>query len=149
MQKSKKTKTVAASVTGQPSFVIDLSVGTAVSVYDAMLEAIDEAFLSLGEQAKVAIYLYLEKSTGIKKQEIPFRIDDFQVALERLFGEGARYLEILVIGRLHEKLQTSYRWDMPSCVVPDLTFKDYLRLVNRSFEVSNAKNKHRSGGPKN
>ena len=96
-------------------------------------------FLSLGESAKASIYLYLEKSVGIKKQEIPFRIDDFQNALEQVFGKGARYLEILFIKKLHEKLKATYEWGMPRCVVPELTFKDYIRLVRMDFENSNAR----------
>lgn len=51
------------------------------------LEAIDKSFLSLGEPVKKSIYLYLENS-GITKSEIPFRINDFQNTLEKLFGVG-------------------------------------------------------------
>jgi hypothetical protein len=73
---------------------------------------------------------------GIKKREIPFRVDDFQNALEQLFGLGARHLEILFIKNLHEKLKVTYKWDMPSCVVPELTFHEYLRIVKQKFEDS-------------
>jgi hypothetical protein len=148
LQKSKKTKTMAAKLMEESPFVIDLLADNNRSVYDIILEAIDEAFLSLGEEARAAIYLYLEKSVGIKNQEIPFRLDDFQSALEQLFGVGSKYMEILFMKKMHSKLQTYYRWNMPSCVVPDLTFKDYVRLVNTSFETSKAKNKRQAGESK-
>jgi hypothetical protein len=148
LQKSKKTKTMAAKLMEESPFVIDLLADNNRSVYDVILEAIDEAFLSLGEEARAAIYLYLEKSVGIKNQEIPFRLDDFQSALEQLFGVGSKYMEILFMKKMHSKLQTYYRWNMPSCVVPDLTFKDYVRLVNMSFETSKAKNKRQAGESK-
>jgi hypothetical protein len=101
-----------------------------------MLEAIDKSFLSLGEPVKTAIYLYLENSMGIKKTEIPFRIVDFQNALEKLFGIGTRQLEILVIKNLHEKIKIKYKRDMPSWVIPDVTFQEYIRLVKMAYENS-------------
>jgi hypothetical protein len=55
-----------------------------------------------------------------RKPEIPFRIDDFQNALEKLFGIGTRHLEILIIKNLHEKIKIKYKRDMPRWVVPDL-----------------------------
>ncbi|MEM2896552.1 MAG: hypothetical protein QW265_05800 [Candidatus Bathyarchaeia archaeon] len=36
-----------------------------------MLESIDEGFLKLGESVKHAVYWHIEKSYGIKREEIP------------------------------------------------------------------------------
>jgi hypothetical protein len=93
--------------------------------------------LSLGEPAKTSIYFYLENSMRIKKSEIPFRIVDFQNALEKLFGVGTRHLELLVIKNLHEKIFIKYKNSMPRWVVPDLTFQEYIRLAKMAYENSN------------
>jgi hypothetical protein len=135
LQNSNKYKIRKAQKPGEQSFGTELTVGTRRSFYDTLLEAIDEAFSSLGESSKIAVYLHLENSMGIKKQEIPFRIDDFQNALERIFGVGTRLLEILFVKNLHEKIKTTYKWDMPRWVVPELTFQEYLHLVKTEFEI--------------
>ena len=139
MQNSNKYKIRTAQKPDEPLFGIELTIGADRSFYDTLLEAIDEAFSSLGESPKTAIYFHLENSMGIKKREIPFRIDDFQNALEEIFGLGARLLEILFIKNLHEKIKTTYKWDMPRWVVPELTFQEYLHLVKTEFENSNAR----------
>jgi hypothetical protein len=66
-------------------------------------EAIDEIFLSFGNVVKPAIYHHLENSYGIKKEEIPFKIEDFAEALEQTFGSVAKLIEIKIIERLHAK----------------------------------------------
>jgi hypothetical protein len=139
LQNSKKYKIRTAQKPDEQPFGIELTIATHRSFYDILLEAIDEALSSLGESSKIAIYLHLENSMGIKKQEIPFRIDDFQNALEKIFGLGARLLEILFVKNLHEKIKTTYKWDMPRWVVPELTFQEYLHLVKMEFENSNAR----------
>ena len=88
---------------------------------------------------KTSIFFYLQNIWGIKKQEIPFRSEAFQNALEKLLNIGARQLEILFMKKLHEKFKTSYKWDMPRWIVPDLTFHEYLNLAKMNFEKSNTK----------
>jgi hypothetical protein len=119
----------------EPSFLVELTLDDNVAFYDVLLEAIDKSFLSLGVSVRKAIYCYLEKS-GIKKSEIPFRIDDFQKVLEEIFGMGARQLEIFFIKNLHEKIKIKYHEDMPYWMVPELTFKEYIRQVKRNYENS-------------
>jgi hypothetical protein len=137
LQNSKKYKAKAIQKQDELSFIVELTLDDNRPFYDTLLEAIDKSFLSLGEQVKTSIYLYLENSMGIKKSEIPFRIDDFQNALEKLFGIGTRHLEILVIKNLHEKIKIKYKRDMPRWVVPDLTFQEYIRLAKMTYENSN------------
>jgi hypothetical protein len=116
-------------------FLVEITFDENVAFYDVLLDAIDKSFLSLGEPVRNSIYCYLENS-GIKKSEIPFRIDDFQNALEKLFGIGARQLEIFFIKNLHEKIKIKYRKNLHSCVVPDLTFKEYIHLAKSAYENS-------------
>jgi hypothetical protein len=99
-----------------------------------LLEAVDEAFLSLGESVKASIYFHLEHKFIIPKQDIPYRIDDFSDALERIFGVAAKYLEILIMKKLHEKIACFYEWDGPSWLVPDLTFSRYVELMSLYHE---------------
>jgi hypothetical protein len=69
-----------------------------------LLESIDETLSSLGVSSKKAIYYHLKKSFKIDKQEIPYRIDAFSQALEKIFGFGASSLEILVLQKLNRKI---------------------------------------------
>lgn len=110
-----------------------LTVGTGQSFYRVLLNAIDAAFSSMGESSMHAIYYHLEGTFGIRKREIPFRIDDFSDALEKIFGSGARHLEILIMKKLHEEIQIEYKWDLPKWVVPELTFKQYVNMMKRNF----------------
>ena len=109
---------------------------------DVLLEAIEDAFASLGDSAKKTIFFHLENSMGLKKSEIPFKIDAFQGALEKIFGIGARHLEIMFLANLYQKLRVKYYWNLPQGFLPDLTFQEYVNLTKRSFENSN----WRSGG---
>ena len=134
---SRKYRTHTAQKLDESPFTVRLTIGAYSSFYDALLKAVDEAFSSLGESAKTSIYYHLENSAGIKRQEIPFRINDFQNALERIFGMGARHLEILFVKNLHKELKIKCKWDIPRGV-PYLTFQEYIRLVKAAYEDSNA-----------
>ena len=68
-----------------------------------LLEAIDQALTVLGESSKLSIYFHLEKSFGIKRQDIPQQTEEFASAMEKLFGPGAKFIETLVSKRLCEK----------------------------------------------
>jgi hypothetical protein len=146
LQESRKHDNTVVKGLEAPPVLIELEIKPNQSFFDVLLESIDDAFLTLGEATRMSIYLYFENNWGLKKQEIPFRLGDFQNALEQLFGVGARNLEILFIKKLHDKLKTTYKWDMPSWVVPELTFKEYINLVTADFEKSNKTNKPIDGG---
>jgi hypothetical protein len=132
---SRKYKREIAPKLDETTFGAVLTVGTERSFYETLLEAIDEGFSSLGESVKVAIYFHLENTFGIKKREIPFRIDDFSDALEKLFGLGARHLEIIFMKNIHANVRVNYKWDLPKWVVPELTFREYLRMVEKNLEA--------------
>ena len=70
----------------------------------------------------------------IARQDIPYSIDNFSDALERIFGLGARHLEILIMKKLHEKITCFYEWNGPSWLVPDLTFRQYVELMRLCYE---------------
>ena len=111
-----------------------MTVGAEQSFNKVLLEAVEDAFSSLGESVGEAIFFHLEKSFGIRRSEIPFRIDDFSDALEKIFGLGARHLEILFMKNLRAKPKIEYKWELPKSIVPELTFKEYIHNVKQNFE---------------
>jgi hypothetical protein len=110
-----------------------------------LLDAIDEALSSLGENVKTAVYFQLEDLFKIKKQEISIRLSDFSNALEQLFGLGARQLEIMFIKNLHDKIKVTckwptYEWPLSKWIVPEMTFQEYVRLMRQKFKAANINN---------
>jgi hypothetical protein len=73
-----------------------------------LLAAVDESLASLGDSPKQAILFHLESSFKIKKECIPDNLTNFTVALEKIFGPGASYLEKLIAKRLYEKLGLNF-----------------------------------------
>ncbi len=91
-----------------------------------LLKAIDEGLSSIGDSPKQAIYLHLEKTFKIKRQDIPNKIEEFSEAMEKIFGPGAKVLEIQIMRHLYEKVGQDFRY------VPnrgDLVFNEYVEAV--------------------
>ena len=70
-----------------------------------MIEAVNEGFALFGHFSKQAIYFHLENTFKIKKQEIPYKLEEFADAIEQIFGAGAKLIEIRIIEALHERNQ--------------------------------------------
>jgi hypothetical protein len=75
-----------------------------------LLEAVDEGLASLGESSKQAIYFHIKRSFNVKKKEIPYKIEAFAKAIEKIFGLGANFLEMLIIKKLFEKIGEVFEW---------------------------------------
>ncbi|MCW4043993.1 MAG: hypothetical protein NWE94_00570 [Candidatus Bathyarchaeota archaeon] len=106
---------------------------------EVLLEAINEALSSLGENVAKSIYFHVEKTFNIKPWEIPKRIKEFSNALEQIFGLGARTLEILCMQKLHNKIQVTckwpkYEWPLSKWIAPELTFQEYVNLMRQNYE---------------
>ncbi len=101
-----------------------------------IIESIDEAFLTLGKNARSTLYFHLETKFAISKQDIPKRVDDFSDALEQIFGLAATNLEILIMKFLNQKVNCSFDWVGPKWLLPDLTFAKYVKLLECWFESS-------------
>ena len=71
----------------------------------ALAEAIDEVFTTLGERVKMAIYSCLENRHGIRKDQISGVIDGFADAIELIFGDAAKLIELQIIEKLHYKVK--------------------------------------------
>ena len=96
---------------------------------ELLLGTTDEGLASIGESSKQAIYFHLEKGFNIKRQEIPDKIADFQDAIEKIFGLGAKFLEIIIMKRLHEKVGQTVQLQGSE----DFAFIEYVAAVSRSF----------------
>jgi hypothetical protein len=101
-----------------------------------ILESIDDAFLTLGKNARSSLYFHLETKFAISKQDIPKRVDDFSDALEQIFGFAAKNLEILIMKFLNKKVNCAIDWAGPTWLVPDLTFAKYVKLLEFWFETT-------------
>ena len=107
-----------------------------ISFEEVLLESIDEALSLLGESAKQAIHFHLEKVFNINWLNIPYRIEDFAQALEKIFGEGAKILEIQIMKLLFKKVGCNFK-QYPK--QKNLTFTEYLAAVK--LENENCENK--------
>lgn len=94
-----------------------------------LLEAVDEGLSSLGESSKHAIYFHLEKSFDIRKQDIPSKIDFFADAIEKMFGGGANFLEILIMKHLYKQIGSGLELRTSQ----DLEFTEYVAAAKQSF----------------
>jgi len=92
-------------------------------------EAVDDALTSLGESAKQAIYFHLENKFKIPKKDIPTHIGDFADGLEKIFGLGARFIEILIMRNLYGKTGQHLKWNETK----ELLFVEYVTAAKQSF----------------
>jgi hypothetical protein len=91
-----------------------------------LIEAVDTALSSLGDSSKQAIYFCLKEEFAIAKQDIPTKIEEFTNALEMIFGQGAKVIEIQIMRQLHEKVGYDFR-----CFPEkgNLFFNDYVQAT--------------------
>ncbi len=76
--------------------------------FDEILQsAVDEALSTLGESVKETIYFHLQKNFNVPRENVSENLEDFQFGLEKIFGAGAGYLEILIMKNLHAKIGLS------------------------------------------
>ena len=94
-------------------------------------EAVGEALSSLRYISKQTVYSSLEKAFNIRKQDIPYRIDDFADAIETIFGVGAKLIEIRIMKRIYEKIGQSYKYSPEG---KDLIFTEYLNAAKAEFD---------------
>jgi hypothetical protein len=94
----------------------------------AILDAVDEGFAPFGHSSKQALYIHLENTFKIKKQEIPYKIEEFADAIEQIFGAGAKLIEIRILEALHERNQDFVHFPKKG----ELAFAEYVDDL-RSF----------------
>ena len=72
---------------------------------EALLEAIDFAFYSLGRSCRRALYFHLKKTFHLARRQIPKKVEEFDEALRMIFKIGAVFLEKLILAKLCEMLE--------------------------------------------
>lgn len=96
---------------------------------ELLLDSIDDAFLSLGEPVKKSIYYNIEQHFHVTRKDIPQKLPQFQEGLERIFGLGARFLEILIMKNLYAKTGCPLNVGQKK----QLEFIKYVEAARQSF----------------
>lgn len=96
---------------------------------ELLLASIDEALLSMGVSTRQSIYFHIENNFSLFRDEIPQNLERFQFALEKIFGLGSRFLEILIMKSLYAKLEKPLNMDIRE----DLEFIKYVDTAKKNF----------------
>jgi len=101
---------------------------------ELLLKVIDEELSSFGNCVKKKIYLYLNRTYKIRRQDIPCKISEFTDAIERIFGIAAKFLEIRMMKRFYQKFgdDRAYIWEKD-----DLLFTEYLQAAKSRNVLGN------------
>ena len=97
------------------------------NIEETISEAVDASFSLFGETFKDLVYSELEAKFQIEKQDIPYRINDFEAAIEEICGVGAKLIETKIIQALHERIKGFI-------YIPrgkDLVFTDYIESLRQ------------------
>jgi hypothetical protein len=93
-----------------------------------LVSAIDEALNSLGASVKQSIYFHIENKFSVTRNEIPENLVEFQGGLEKIFGTGARFIEILIMKNLHSKIGLPLKMESEQ-----LEFVKYVDAAKEGF----------------
>lgn len=93
-----------------------------------LVDAIDETLNSFGESVKQSIYFYIENEFKVARKDIPENLEEFQEGLEKIFGAGARFIEILIMRNLHMKIGLPLKMEGEQ-----LEFVEYIGVAKRGF----------------
>ena len=85
---------------------------------------------SLGDSSKQAIYYHLEKTFKINRRAIPYKIEEFADAIEKIFGLGAKPIEILIMKCLYKKIGHVIEYNQK---LGNLIFTEYVAAARQSF----------------
>jgi len=98
--------------------------------FDVLLQsAVDDALMTLGESVKQAIYFHIENGFNVPKNNVFENIETFKVGLERIFGAGARFIEIMIMKNLHSKIGLSLEIEGD-----ELDFVKYINAAQESYD---------------
>ena len=93
-----------------------------------LVDAIDETLNSLGESVNQSIYFHIENEFKVARKDIPENLEEFQEGLEKIFGAGARFIEILIMRNLHMKIGLPLKMEGEQ-----LEFVEYVGVAKREF----------------
>ncbi|MGD6852882.1 MAG: hypothetical protein ACQCN6_12560 [Candidatus Bathyarchaeia archaeon] len=111
---------------------MDKQSGETKSIDDAISEAIDEVLTAIGASAKNMVYLYLNRELKIRKEDIPCRLEEFMGALQRIFGCGARVLELRFMKEVEIKMDVTYPFPIQGSTLQEC--RAYIRQQQAKVE---------------
>lgn len=94
----------------------------------ALLAAIDEGLLTLGESGKEAIYFHLQNLCSLKREDIPEKPEIFMEGLQKIFGLGAKVIEKAIVKSLYVKLGLGFKEKKGYSF---LEYLNYAKLSNK------------------
>jgi hypothetical protein len=93
-----------------------------------LMSAIDEVVNSLGESVKQSIYFHIKHKFHVARNEIPENLEEFQGGLEKIFGTGAQFIEMLIMKNLHTKIALPLKMQSEK-----LEFVEYIDVARKVF----------------
>jgi hypothetical protein len=103
---------------------------------ELLTEAIDEGLSLLGESSRQVVYFYLEKTFKMKKLDIPYRIEEFIDAIEKIFGNGAKILEIQIMKCLYKKAGNKIKHYSEQRSLEFTEYVEAVKLAKKNYENS-------------
>lgn len=104
------------------------------SVFNRLIsDSIKEGLERLGHNMAHTILYHIEKTERISRQEVIHNIDLFARGLQRIFNEGAKIIEGLIIEKLNENL------GLNKALNTDKTLQEYVEEARSTllFEKKN------------
>ena len=98
------------------------------SVEGALLDAIDNGLLGLGEVVRDTIYDRFDRKYQLKREEIPEKLDIFHKALQGMLGAGATVIETQIAKIFDKKLNLEFTENI------NWTIVDYFDSAKRTNE---------------
>ena len=119
---------------------------------EALLDAVDFAFHSLGKFCQQTLYFHFKKTFHIERVEIPSKVEEFDNALKSIFKGGAVFLERLILRKLCEELGVKFEagnvFDFVEVVseVRSMALEKELLLIVSNFDEVTVVRRKSGGG---
>jgi hypothetical protein len=98
-------------------------------VEQKILKCVDEVLEALGESGRQAVHYYLERNTGLRREEIPQKPELFCKGLSLIFGEqGANVVGSWIV----QKLTVSFGLEKKS----NLTLAEVIDMIKATRKKS-------------
>jgi hypothetical protein len=62
---------------------------------EIILQAIDQGLSALGNGPRQALWFFIETDSKISRQKVPENVEEFEQALQKVFGLGYKFLDSL------------------------------------------------------
>lgn len=107
----------------------------------SLVEAVDDGLLALGQIPRETVYHVIHTTHGVRREEIPEKLENFQKALREIFGTGTRVIERLIAKNLYKRLGLNFTEHK------DWTLLDYVTHTNGGHESAYVDSKQINAAP--